>query len=180
MDGVRICKSSTRAFWPIWCRIRIPWIGEPFLVGNYVGKGATKHSNLYVYDFVTEFKKLKENGLRVGVNKVIMLRFGQFVGDSPGRCDIFGRFISVLNLKLNYFPIRRLFIAGLKRTTGYYGCPRCMTEGSRHNNRKCFPQLNAPLGTDQNFRDRIQPEHHNFTSVIETQLGVNCIYFMHV
>ncbi|KAG4074680.1 hypothetical protein HA402_004551 [Bradysia odoriphaga] len=152
MDGVRICKSSTRAFWPIWCRIRVPWIGEPFLVGNYVGKGAPKDFNLYVYDFVKEFKKLMMNGLLVG-DKTIIIRFGRFIGDSPGRCDTFG----------------------LKGTTGYYGCPRCMTEGTRHNNRTCFPQRDAPLRTNQNFRDRVQPEHHRFTSLLESELGVECI-----
>ncbi len=175
MDGVRICKSSTRAFWPIWCRIRIPLIGEPFLVGNYVGKGAPHDFNSYVYDFTMEFKKLKENGMHIGANKVIMVRFGRFVGDSPGRCDIFGKFIKTVILQLNQLPIRRLFISGLKGTTGYYGCPRCMTEGSRHNNRTCFPELNAPLRTNENFRDRIQPEHHKFISLIEAELRINCI-----
>lgn len=35
--------------------------------------------------------------------------------------------------------------------------------------------MNAPLRTNQNFRDRIQPEHHKFTSLLESELGVKCI-----
>lgn len=64
---------------------------------------------------------------------------------------------------------------GLKGPTGYYGCPRCITEGEYHSNRICFPELNAQLRSDQNFRSRFQPEHHNSTSLFESLLGVSCI-----
>lgn len=66
-------------------------------------------------------------------------------------------------------------IAGLKATTGYYGCPRCVTVGSYHNNRTCFTEFDAALKTDENFGNRTQPEHHKFTSLLESELGVKCI-----
>lgn len=64
------------------------------------------------------------------------------------------------------FLIRLL---GLKHPTGYCGCGRCM------DNRICFLDLNAPLRTDENFEDRLQPQHHHFTSLLERELGLKCI-----
>lgn len=69
----------------------------------------------------------------------------------------------------------RYHITGLKGTTGYCGCPRCVTAGSYHNNRTCFTEFDAALRTDENFGNRIQPEHHKFTSLLESELGVKCI-----
>ncbi len=90
MDGVRVCKSSPYSFWPIWCRISKPFHGKPFLTGNYFGKGEPEDPNCYVYDFVTEFNNLIKNGLKVEGDRVISVRFGKFIGDSPGKCLIFG------------------------------------------------------------------------------------------
>lgn len=90
MDGVRVCKSSPYSFWPIWCRISKPFHGNPFLTGNYFGKGEPDDANSYVYDFATEFNRLIKNGLKVDADKVISVRFGKFIGDSPGKCLIFG------------------------------------------------------------------------------------------
>lgn len=90
MDGVRVCKSSTYSFWPIWCRISAPFHGNPFLTGNYFGKGEPKDANSFVYDFVTEFNDLMRNGFKVAGGKTIFVRFGKFIGDSPGKCLIFG------------------------------------------------------------------------------------------
>lgn len=66
-------------------------------------------------------------------------------------------------------------ILGLKGPTGYYGCGRCTTEGVYCNNRICFPELNAKLRTDENFRERQQPEHHHNISLLEAELKVKCI-----
>lgn len=58
-------------------------------------------------------------------------------------------------------------LLGLKFPTGYYGCSRCTTKGIYCENRVCFPELNAPLRSDKNFKDRTQPQHHHFTSLLE-------------
>lgn len=47
--------------------------------------------------------------------------------------------------------------------------------GEYHHNRVCFPELNAPLRTDQNFGSRLQPEHHHNTSLFESLLEIKCI-----
>lgn len=91
MDGVQISKSTTQVFWPIWCRLRTPYIGKPFLIGIYYSnKGGPKDANLYILDFVNEFKTLILNGLKVSGKKTISIRAGRFFGDAPGRCDMMG------------------------------------------------------------------------------------------
>lgn len=91
MDGVQVSESTTQVFWPIWCRIRIPYIGKPFLSGLfYSNTGAPKDANLYTRDFVNEFKDLILNGLKVNNKTTISIRAGRFMGDTPGRCDMIG------------------------------------------------------------------------------------------
>lgn len=90
MDGVQVTDSTNNVFWPIWVRIGPPYIGKPFLVGNYHSSiGEPKNSNSYTLDFVNEFKKLVDNGLEVD-GKTIEIRVGRFLGDTPGRCMIMG------------------------------------------------------------------------------------------
>ncbi|XP_037050731.1 uncharacterized protein LOC119084771 [Bradysia coprophila] len=148
-DGVQISKSTTQVFWPIWCRIRNPYIGQPFLCGIfYSNSGGPKDANLFILDFVNELKYLITNGLKVNNKTKIPIRAGRFMGDAPGRCDIMG----------------------LKGPTGYYGCSRCTTKGLHCENRVCFPELNAALRSDKDFKDRAQPQHHHFTSFLEEVL----------
>ncbi|KAG4076430.1 hypothetical protein HA402_005873 [Bradysia odoriphaga] len=152
-DGVKISESTPNTFWPIWAKISRPYIGKPFLVGNYHSTvGEPKDANSYILDFVKDLKMLVENGIEVD-NKKIEVRAGRFLGDTPGRC----------------------LILALKGPTGYFGCGRCETEGIHCNKRVCFPELNAKLRTDESFRRREQPEHHHNTSLLESELIFKCI-----
>ncbi len=91
VDGVQMTDSTDNVFWPIWCKFRFPRIGKPFLVGNYYSNvGQPSDFNLYTMDFVAELKTLKEQGLKIGYNKVVDIRPGRFLGDAPGRCDVLG------------------------------------------------------------------------------------------
>lgn len=90
-DGVQISKSTTQVFWPIWCRLRVPYIGKPFLTGLfYSNSGGPKDANSFIFDFVNDFKHLILNGLEVNNKTTISIRAGRFMGDSPGRCDMMG------------------------------------------------------------------------------------------
>lgn len=97
-DGVQMTESTDNVFWPIWCRLGTPRIGRPFLTGNYYSSvGQPKCFNSFMLDFVTEFKKLMDQGLKIGFNKVVHIRQGKFLGDAPGRCDVLG-LLSLINL----------------------------------------------------------------------------------
>lgn len=92
MDGVIVSESTPNSFWPIWARISRPYIGKPFLVGNYHSSvGEPKDANSYTLDFVNELKMLVENGMEVE-GKIIEIRVGRFLGDTPGRCLIMGMY----------------------------------------------------------------------------------------
>lgn len=91
MDGVQLTDSTDNVFWPIWCRLKIPRLGKPFLVGNYYSSvGQPKSFNSYTLDFINDFKALIARGLKIGFNKVVAVRPGRFLGDAPGRCDVLG------------------------------------------------------------------------------------------
>lgn len=90
-DGVQITESTGDVFWPIWCRLRIPNVGKPFLVGNYHSRiGQPRSFNSFTDEFVSEFKTLMADGLKVGLNKIVTIQPGIYLGDSPGRCDMLG------------------------------------------------------------------------------------------
>ncbi|XP_037052029.1 uncharacterized protein LOC119085688 [Bradysia coprophila] len=153
-DGVQMTDSTDNVFWPIWCRLGSPRIGKPFLTGNYYSStGQPKSFDAFMLDFVNEFKALIDEGLKIGFNKVVEIRMGIFLGDAPARCDVLG----------------------LKYPTGYYGCGRCTVIGTYANNRVCFTDLDAPLRTDKNFQERLQPEHHHISSLVEKRLELRCI-----
>ncbi|XP_037040257.1 uncharacterized protein LOC119077180 [Bradysia coprophila] len=153
-DGVQMTDSTDNVFWPIWCRLGSPRIGKPFLTGNYYSStGQPKSFDAFMLDFVNEFKALTDEGLKIGFNKVVEIRMGIFLGDAPARCDVLG----------------------LKYPTGYYGCGRCTVIGTYANNRVCFTDLDAPLRTDKNFQERLQPEHHHISSLVEKRLELRCI-----
>lgn len=55
-----------------------------------------------------------------------------------------------------------------------YGCQKCSAVGKSINHRMSFSNLNAIRRTDEMFRNREQPQHHNFDSIIE-ELGIDMI-----
>lgn len=48
-----------------------------------------------------------------------------------------------------------------------YGCQKCTVAGKSIKHRMSFTNLNAVRRTDEMFRNREQPEHHHYYSVIE-------------
>lgn len=61
----------------------------------------------------------------------------------------------------------RAFVKHTKGHTGYYGCSKCIQEGSYSDHRMRFLKLDCPLRTDDNFRQRLNEEHHLGTSKFE-------------
>lgn len=98
----------------------------------------------------SEYIVWKSNDVNGGSK--IKVKFGCLYADSPARC----------------------FALGIKYFNGYYGCSRCTTKGSFKKDRTCFPELNAPLRTDESFLNKLQIEHHrlNFDSILVTKLNI--------
>lgn len=110
MDGVQVSESTPNTFWPIWAKISHPYIGKPFLVGNYHSTvGEPKDANSYTADFVNELKALIDNGVEIdGVT--VEARAGRFLKDTPGRCLIMGmRVQNIHRFSLHLFSNEILF-----------------------------------------------------------------------
>nr|CAI5820522.1 unnamed protein product [Callosobruchus analis] len=56
---------------------------------------------------------------------------------------------------------------GIKGHTGYSSCTKCTQEGEYINGRVIFPELNAPLRTDETFCNKVDEEYHQWLSPFE-------------
>jgi hypothetical protein len=50
-------------------------------------------------------------------------------------------------------------VKNVKQYSGYYGCDKCEQEGEWRG-KMTFPEINAPLTTDQSFQMMTDEEHH--------------------
>lgn len=149
LDGFPLTKSSP--FWPIFGRIDDKQLSKQqfiFLIGIYHDDSKPANLDDYLTDFVNEALKFITKGFifretRVKVNIAALLF------DAPAR-------------------------AAVKGHTDYYGCSKCETEGvyykpdvnKRRSGRVIYPQLDAPLTTNDSFQSRSQKDHHIGTSIL--------------
>lgn len=147
VDGLSISKSTTDGFWVIMMNIRNEFIKRrlvPKVIGVYYGKKKMENFNDFLWAFVMELIDILENGLEIdGV--VLMPKILNFVLDAPARSGC----------------------KAVKGVNGYFGCDVCVTEGDNINNRITFLDLDAPLRTDKDFRERKYDEYHHMESVLE-------------
>lgn len=54
----------------------------------------------------------------------------------------------------------RAFVLQIKGHNGYSSCTKCIIEGSYINGKMCFPETNAQLRTDKDFRLRKDENYH--------------------
>ena len=150
IDGLPLTKSTSNQFWPISGKIAEPLEGIPFTIGLYHG-AKDPEMNLLLRDFVDETQDLKHNGFEFHGTTVTVKILG-YVCDAPARA------------KITYTVTHN----------AHCGCSKCFTIGQyfkpqgASGGRVTFPELNAPLRTDENFRQRVQPQYHkNERSVLE-------------
>ena len=61
----------------------------------------------------------------------------------------------------------RACVLGVKCNSGYSCCGRCTIKGVYYKNRVIFPYGNYSLRTNESFRQKDDPAHHNETTLIE-------------
>lgn len=67
----------------------------------------------------------------------------------------------------------RAFLKNVKGHTGYSGCEKCMQEGEYVNNRVVFPQTDARLRTDKDFKEMAdEGRHFGSSPLVATSLGM--------
>lgn len=158
---------------------------EPFFAGIWCGVSKPPCSE-YLAPFISEMKMLVSDGLVVNLHRIIV-KFGFCICDSPARALIKGKnyivfltiFFCICNCKLfcpwTFYTCMHIykyvwkFSAGTVNFNHKNGCQKCVVTGefSRDFHHMSFPQLEAPLRTDETFRQREQPSHHKNVSPFE-------------
>lgn len=146
VDGIPISKSSGSQFWPILCTIYGAKKSIVVIIGIYHGLKKPADVNDFLKDFVAEASNVLKEGIQYA-GRIIQVRIAALVCDAPARC----------------------LVTSVATHNAYFGCHKCTTEGvwirntvlSNHGGRVTYPEVNAPLRTDESFRTRAQPAHHN-------------------
>ncbi|XP_065659002.1 uncharacterized protein LOC136083527 [Hydra vulgaris] len=150
IDGLPLYKSSAKQFWLLLCSVQLGKnLYNPFIISLFCGKSKPKSAEIFLADFVTEFCSLKKNGIFVNGNH-FNIHAKAFVCDAPAR----------------------VFMKGIKKHNGYYGCERCIQKGMRIDNRTVFLETNSIRRTDTSFACFEQEEHHK-PEVIPPLLKLN-------
>ncbi|XP_073727161.1 uncharacterized protein [Misgurnus anguillicaudatus] len=143
IDGLPLYKSSTKQFWPILCTVQNLEQVEPVTVGLFCGASKPNSLEEYLGDFICEIQELSNGFEFEGINLTVQLT--SMVCDAPARA----------------------FLKSVKGHTGYHGCERCIQDGVYLENRMTFPRHDMPLRTNDNFREKIDSDHHLGTSPLE-------------
>lgn len=149
IDGLPLSRSSRSDLWPILGRIyNTKFKSDVFLIGAFHGTSKPNDLNLFFENFVREVLELYQ-GFNIGGKKYNIF-IGKFICDSPATS----------------------FIKCIKQFNGYFGCGKCRQEGEGLVGKTIFPDIDCELRTDENFRQRVDYEHHLDTSPLEQVVGM--------
>ena len=127
----------------------------------YCGNSKPISADVFLSDFVSELSHLQQSGVCFG-ETVVKISVKGFICDAPARA----------------------FIKCIKGHSGYYACEKCEDRGKQVNKKLTFPNLDAPLRSDESFLHQTQEEHHKGVSpLIALNLGlVTCVplEYMHL
>lgn len=135
IDGLPLSKSSQQQFWPILGSV-FPY-DNVFIIGIYHGNEKPVDANKFLQDFVNEATEICTNGIFVN-GQNIQYRIAALICDTPAKA----------------------FVLGVKGHSGYSSCTKCTTEGEYIGTRLCFPQIDAPLRSDDDFIQKIDDNYH--------------------
>lgn len=122
------------------------------MIGIYHGYEKPHNANIFLEDFITDVVSMTENGFYFN-GKKYGFKIKCFI------CDVSAK----------------SFICYTKGHSENYSCSKCDIEGTYDKGRVCFPDVNFTIRTDDQFRLKVQPEHHNGTRIIEKIPDFNMI-----
>ncbi|CAN7951930.1 unnamed protein product, partial [Ixodes pacificus] len=137
IDGLPLTKSTRDQFWPVLCHVTNCGKCDPFPIGVYYGKSKAVCAEEFLRPAVSDIIEALSDGL-IFKGRHLRIELSALIGDAPAKS----------------------YVLGIKGHNGYFSCTKCQTEGDFLNGRICFPQLDATLRTDGNFRSHAQEEHH--------------------
>lgn len=135
IDGVPISKSSNSSFWLILAQIFGPdAYRKIYVVGVYHGFNKPKSFYDFLQPLINELHFLENYSFNI-ISVKVNIRC--IIADAPARNSCLGN----------------------KAYNGYFGCGRCMQEGVYTIYRMTFPDIAFTKRTDENFRNKTQPDH---------------------
>lgn len=143
VDGLPLSKSSNSQIYPILCSL-FKYPHNVSVIGIYHGYEKPTSANELLTDFVQEVIDLMNNGF-ISQGKCLPFEIKGFICDAPAKS----------------------FITYCKGHSGFYSCTKCIQKGKYIKGRVSFIHNNSPKRTDDTFRCKLQPEHHNGISILE-------------
>lgn len=135
IDGLPVAKSSLAQAWPVL--INVNDTDFVHTVGIYSGNSKPIDVNEFLGPFIKELTELMKDNFSFD-NKTYKVNCRAFICDAPARS----------------------LVLGIKTHTGYSCCHKCNQKGDHINNRMVFKYEENTLRTDENFRKRLDKNHH--------------------
>lgn len=152
IDGLPLFKSSNNQVYPILCNL-VGNYNAVDVVGIYHGLEKPENANIFLSSFAEEIKHLIIHGIKIK-DRTYSFKIRSFICDVPAKS----------------------FITYTKGHSGYYACSKCTVKGEYYLDRVIYPYLNSShLRTDNDFRVKLQEEHHTGTSILESISNINMV-----
>jgi len=137
IDGMSLFKCSNLSLWPIFCLLKNPGYGEPFVVGIYHGREKLADAVEFLLEFVGETSDLMKNGVTIG-DVLYNVTIHSFVCNAPATA----------------------FVKSVKCHSGYSACEKCVA-CAEYCGKVIYRDTNAPLHTDISFDELADEKHHS-------------------
>lgn len=136
IDGIPIFNSNSSHFFPILGCFQGQ--DEPFIIAVWYGPDKEPDDlNGFFQNFTAEVEHLQIQGCRL-FNNDYPFRIRRYILDA----------------------VARSFVKCIIAHNGRYSCEKCDVRGVWFRHRMVYTDLDAPLRTDESFRNRDQPLHH--------------------
>jgi len=131
IDGLPISKCSKNQLWPILLSIINCSELSNLIIQIGIFQGLTKPLSVteYFHPFLLDISILLDSGLCVN-DRIFKFEIGHIVCDSPAK----------------------VFLLNVKGHNGYFSYSSCIQEGRYLQNRMTFPDIDAPLRSNESFR----------------------------
>ncbi len=166
IDGTPIYKSQKSEFWPVQCSVKGIKM-KSFFVQLYKGPSKPDSAEIFLRPLLDEMHELTGYGLEVATNgdsKTFEVKIDKFIMDAPARA----------------------FLKCIIGHGGYFSCERCEEKGEhlckigrtvqvikKKTGHVCLIGTNAPLRTNESFRNQENEEHHhNYSPLEELQIDM--------
>ena len=149
VDVAPLHKSSSTQIWPIICKFADY---PPFIVSLFCGSKKPDNSEKFLHDSLHEIDVLRETGFQ-NSNNVFLIHLHAFVCDTPAR----------------------QFLKCVKSHTSFFGCKRCIMEGSFELGRVVFDDIDSPLRADVSFQQALYLETHQIHNSMLIHNGIECV-----